>query len=185
VALFRNRGRRAGSSQPHPHSQLVATAVPGREQATRWRIACAHHEACGETLLATHLREQLALGTRVVERGSRFVAMTPFAPHGPCALWLMPSGPSPCFRAVEDDALTELASLLQRTLRAVIEVSRRSAYNLVFRLPPADALAHGAAFWLLEVRPRGGGPAGLELTSGLDIVAVSPERCAREIRAVL
>jgi UDPglucose--hexose-1-phosphate uridylyltransferase len=185
VSLFRNRGRRAGSSQPHPHAQLVATQVAGREQAARWRLAREFHGKHGETLLAATLREELSLGLRVVAETQRFVALTPFAPHGPYELWLASRGASGCLRAVPDEALAELAEILSRGIRVALRASGRSAYNLVFRLPPAGALAHPAAFWTLEIRPRGGGPAGLELASGLDVVAVGPEECAAEMRALM
>ena len=183
VALFRNRGRRSGSSQPHPHAQIAATQVAGREQATRWRTAREYQSKHGETLLAATLRQELALGIRVIRETPRFVALTPFAPHGPYETWIAPREPSPCFRVTADEALPELAELLCYSIRAALLASHRSAYNLVFRVPPAGALGHPAAFWLLEIRPRGGGPAGLELTSGLDVVAVSPEQCAAEMRA--
>lgn len=184
VALFRNRGRRAGSSQPHPHAQLVATQVAGREQATRWRLAREYHKKHGENLLTSTLRQEIELGHRVVAESEHFVALTPFAPHGPYELWLAPRQPQRCFRAVPDADLDDLAALLSRCIRAALSASGRSAYNLVFRLPPARALEHAAAFWTLEIRPRGGGPAGLELTSGLDVVAVSPEECAADLRAL-
>ncbi|NOY94337.1 MAG: hypothetical protein GXP55_24425 [Deltaproteobacteria bacterium] len=184
VSLFRNRGRRAGSSQPHPHAQLVATQVAGREQATRWRLAREFQSKHGETLLAATLRRERSLALRVVAESSRFVALTPFAPHGPYELWVAPRGPGACLRGLPDGELGELAELLSEGIRVALEASGRRAYNLVFRLPPAGALQHPAAFWTVEIRPRGGGPAGLELTSGLDVVAVSPEQCAAEMRAL-
>ena len=38
--------------------------------------------------------------------------------------------------------------------------------------------------WRIDIRPRFGTAAGLELGTGIDLNAISPERAARELRSV-
>ncbi len=183
VALFRNKGRRAGSTQPHPHSQLIGTSIAGPDATRRFDRARAHHAAHAETLLDAVLRRELAAGRRVVREEEEFVAVTPFAPKERLEAWILPRSARGSFSALGDDALEPLAAILADTIRRALAVSGRTDYNVIFRLPPVSERAHAAAFWYLEILPRGPGPAGYELASGVPIVSLLPERAAAAMRA--
>lgn len=183
VVVFRNRGRRAGSSQPHPHGQLVASEVVGPAQRARDRAARQHHEERGTRLLDTVIERELEAGERVIEEAGPWVAFCPWAPHTPYQTLVAPRQSGAPFTGLADDALESLADLLQRTLRRVRHASGNAAYNLVLRLPPVHHVGAPHAFWLFDVMPRRGGAAGFELSTGIDIVTLPPERAAEEIRA--
>ncbi|MEO0325767.1 MAG: hypothetical protein AAF447_22615 [Myxococcota bacterium] len=184
VSLFRNRGRRAGSSQPHPHAQVVGATVLGPEVQRRWERAREHERREGRTLLATVLARELRLGDRIVETTDRSVAFCPFAPAHPYESWVMPRVAGGAFAAMEDAALNDLAAVVQRTVHRALRASGRTAYNLIFRLPPAEARHDAAAFWHVEVLPRSGPVGALELTSGMAVVWVTPEDAAARMRAL-
>lgn len=183
VALFRNKGRRAGSTQPHPHSQLIGTAILGPEASRRFARAREHYASRGETLLDAVLRRELEAGQRVVCEEQAFIAIAPFAPKEKFECWVLPRAARGSFSALTDDLLEPLAAALAGAIRRALASSGRSDYNVLFRLPPVAERAHPAAFWYVEVLPRGGGPAGYELASGVPIVSVSPERAAAAMRA--
>lgn len=181
--VFRNKGRKSGSSQPHPHLQLVGTTEPLPEPATRWRHALVHHARTGRNLLDDVLREELSLPERIVLENEHFRLVTPHAPMRTFEAWLVPKLARGCFSDLPDPALEALAELLPRAVRCVLGGSRRTDYNLIFRLPPVAARHHGAAFHLIEIVPRGAILAGLELATGTGVVAVTPERAAALYRA--
>jgi UDPglucose--hexose-1-phosphate uridylyltransferase len=183
VSLFRNKGRRSGSSQPHPHSQLIGLGLVGPETELRSSRARTHHAAHGRTLLADVLARELEAGERVIRDAGPFVVLAPFAPQHRLETWVVPRASGGSFSALADDALEPLARLLGATIRDALEVSGRTDYNLVFRLPPVAERAHPAAFWYVEVVPRGANPAGFELGTGVAICAVPPEDGARAMRA--
>jgi UDPglucose--hexose-1-phosphate uridylyltransferase len=182
VAVFRNKGRRAGSTQPHPHSQLIGTSIAGPSSALRFERAKRHFASAGETLVDTVLRRELELGERIVSDEPEFVAVTPFAPKEKYEAWILPRHARGSLSTLPDASLASLASILAETATQALAASGRSDYNVLFRLPPVAERSHAAAFWYVEILPRGAGPAGFELVSGVPVVSVTPERAAREIR---
>ena len=183
VSMFRNRGRRAGSSQPHPHGQLMGSTVGGRLQERRWALAKAHARREGRSLLDTVLARELDAGQRIVRETDDFVVLCPFAPQGSYQTWIVPRTLRGSFSELDDGALDQLGALVAETVGRVVEVSGRQAYNLLWRLPPVRAHADPAAFWYVDLLPRGGGPAGVELSTGLSLCSVTPEAAAAALRS--
>ncbi|MAQ19330.1 MAG: hypothetical protein CMN30_31585 [Sandaracinus sp.] len=182
VAMFRNRGRRAGSSQPHPHGQLVGTTVGGRLHERRWTLARAHARREGRSLLDTVLARELDADERIVESSEDFVVFCPFAPQVDYQTWIVPRLERGSFSALDDASVERFGEVLAKTLKRVIEVSGRKAYNVLWRLPPVRSHADPASFWYVDILPRGGGLAGVELSTGFSMVSVAPERAAEQLR---
>lgn len=178
LTMFRNKGRKSGSSQPHPHTQLVGTTETMPDPAIRWQEALAHHARTGENLLTALLAEELGDPERVVLENEHFLFVVPYAPLRTFEAWLVPRRARGCFSRLGDDELAGLAELLPEAVDRVLRGSMRSDYNLVFRLPPTAARDHAAAYHLIEIVPRGSILAGLELATGTGVIAVTPERAA-------
>ena len=180
VHLYRNRGIRAGSSQPHPHAQLLYADVATGEVERRWQRATDHFDAHGTTLVADYLRDELADGRRIVSETSDVVVLCPIAPRFSFETWVVPRAGGG-FAACSDSTLGSVSDALASVLPRVLE--GRGAYNLVFRSPANEHANHPAAFWMLEILPRFGVGAGYEQSSGSALVSVEPERCAEALRA--
>ncbi|MEM9187913.1 MAG: hypothetical protein AAGF12_01955 [Myxococcota bacterium] len=181
VVLFRNRGTRAGSSQPHPHAQVASVPVVGPRVALREARAEAHYRAGKGNLLKTLVDRELEEEVRVVETTERFVVFCPYAPHQPNEVWIVARDPVGSFTDRNDATVDALAPVFQRTIERLIRVLRRPAYNISFVLPPRRASRPGS-YWLIMLLPRGKGGAGFELTSGIDLVTVTPEEAAAALR---
>lgn len=179
VLLFRNRGRRAGSSQPHPHGQIAATSWVPSEVALRWSRLRAHHAEAGEALGATELRRELE-GPRLLRVDDAIASFCPYAPTRPFEVRFAPRRPHP-FADADDASLAALARHLGAATRRVRATTTIGDYNLVLRLPPARERGP-AASWHLELLPRTGGDAGYELAGGEMIVVVTPEAAAARLR---
>jgi galactose-1-phosphate uridylyltransferase len=88
----------------------------------------------------------------------------------------------PSLPDASDALLAELAPLLARSLRRIRSATHEAAYNLVFRLPPVGATEADGAFWYVDIIPRLAGQAGFELSTGIQIVTVTPEVAAERLR---
>lgn len=169
VVPFRNRGRRAGSSQPHPHAQIVAlTQVPAR-------VA-----QIGELLRAVRVEDVLGReAARHVARDGDWIAYAPHASERSFHVRL--AGVAVRLAELDGAALDALARLLPRVVDASLSVSGATDYNVLFRGPAVGA--PGPCF--VDVLPRTGGDAGFELQSGATVCVVDPDHAAVEVRARL
>lgn len=184
VMLFRNRGRRAGSSQPHPHTQIAATAWVPSEVGLRWERARRHRRDTGEGLHEAELRRELS-STRVIRVDPTLASYAPFAPSRPFEVRFSPRLPEGGFGEASDVTLAALAEHLLFASRRLRERTSIRDYNLVLRQPPVsrgERGDHGARTWHLELLPRTGGDAGYELSGGEMIVVVPPEDAAAHLR---
>jgi UDPglucose--hexose-1-phosphate uridylyltransferase len=183
VLLFRNRGVRAGSTQAHPHAQVVACSVVPTEIERRAERARVHFEKTGARLIDAELRRAEAAG-RVVLREELGSLVCPHAPSGPYETWLIPHHHVP-FARLDDDTLFSIARLLRRSVAITLEASGRRAWNLLVHLPPLAHRDAPHAFWHMAIVPRGGPGAGLELVSGTTVVTVAPEDAAAHLRTLV
>lgn len=178
VHLFVNDGRAAGASLPHTHAQLVALdQVPPHVARERERFGAYATDTMGGNLLGDLVREEVRLDQRVVAIDDEAVLLTPYASPSPYALLLAPRRPAMRF----EDGGPLCAAMLARALALLrARFGDLPALNLWLRTAPRGADHY---CWRIDLAPRLGRPAGLELGTGLDLNPVSPERAARELRA--
>lgn len=186
VAMFRNRGLRSGSTQRHPHGQLVSLPIVPELVLRRMELARRFHRTVGVPLLDHETASALRDGTRILDAGdAAFVTMTPFAPHRPFETWIVPRPGLPRLDALDTGGLHALAHALGRAVRAVQRATRGAAYNVVFRLSPADGAAEEILRWHVEILPRMGGDAGFELATEMHVSSISPEEAAAVLRSLV
>ncbi|MCA9578751.1 MAG: AMP-binding protein [Myxococcales bacterium] len=189
VSLFRNRGRRAGSSQPHPHAQMIGASVAGPTQAARRARAYEHFVETGTNILAAHIASEREAAVRVLLDDGEWFASCPFAPRHPYEVLVAPTtagnAPPAPFSALDDGALRALGGHLQRLARAALQASGKTDYNLVWHQLPVAEREAAHAYFAIEIAPRGGGGAGFELSTGLAMSSTPPEVTAARIRAAL
>jgi UDPglucose--hexose-1-phosphate uridylyltransferase len=170
--LFLNQGERAGASLQHSHAQLVGLPLePPLLLARERRFAQAPEcPICADLASA---------GERVVARADGLAAWTPgvppytgtirIAPERHRSDWTDDPGPGPT------------ALLLRRLAGLVGERLGADALNLWLhqRRPGGSPRYH----WHIDLVPRVGTLAGLELGAGVVAIAVSPEDTAARLRA--
>ena len=183
IVLFRNHGRRAGTSLAHPHSQIVATPVVAPE--TRWRLSeeIGFFDSTGQCGLCHVLEQELAAGERILYATQRFVTLVPYAARVPYHIQIIPRRHCPTFLEVEPAECGELARHLRHALGALFGLLHDPDYNLVVVTPPLDQVHRLANHWFIEVLPRLTIPAGFELGSRIIVNIQTPERAAAELRA--
>jgi UDPglucose--hexose-1-phosphate uridylyltransferase len=174
VVFFRNRGRRAGSSQPHPHAQIVALPEVTPSAAMRAQ------RAADPTLRLGAVMDREAQDP--IAREGTFRAWCPPASERAFHVRIASSEPWPRFSAIALESLADLSSLLPRVIAAALEVSGTADYNLLLRDPPVG-VADASCFF--DVLPRTGGDAGFELGSGIGVCTVEPSEAAADMRALL
>lgn len=183
VVLFRNHGRRAGTSLVHPHSQIVAIPLVAPE--TRWRLAeeIEYFDSIGGCGTCHMLAQELAAQARVVHVTDRFVTLAPYAARVPFHVQIIPQRHCAAFNEIQNADLEELAHHLNRLLGAFFRLLNDADYNLVVVTPPLDQVHRLANHWFIDITPRLTTPAGFELGSRIIINTEPPESAAAKLRA--
>lgn len=178
ITLFRNKGRRAGSSQAHPHSQIVALPFAPPLAATRARVAMGFREEHGTSFVGHLIDRERADGSRIVTDADGIVSFCPYA--SPRAWWARVALEEdvPRLADVSDAQLALLAVRLRDLAAQALGASGATDYNVWVADPP---LGHDAGF-VIDVVPRTGGDAGFELSTGTSVCVVLPEDAASRMR---
>jgi UDPglucose--hexose-1-phosphate uridylyltransferase len=176
ATIIVNRGRVAGASLAHPHSQLFGLpVVPPLLVAELDRFAAYAHDE-GGCLLCALWR---AAGERLVFE-DELVAWTPDASRFGYELWLAPREHQEGFGRATAPVV---ARALQRALRAVDAVTGSGALNYWLHTVPFGS--DGPFHWHLEIAPKTAVLAGFELGTDITVNVVDPVEAATLLRAAL
>jgi len=174
--LIVNEGRAAGASIPHTHAQLYALDfVPAAIARERERFGAHAVRTMGGNLLGDLVQEEVRRRERIVAIDKEAVLMAPYASRAPFHLVLAPRRTQARF---EDEGGG--AALLHDALRRLkARLGASPPLNLWVRTAMSGAEHH---CWRIEIVPRLGQPAGLELGSGVNVCVHPPELAAAELR---
>lgn len=162
-----NEGAGAGASLAHSHSQLVWLEEPPPLVAQEQALGV----ATGDCVLCRVLGEERDQRIRVVDERDGLILLCPYAGRQPYELL---AAPLEC----EPDAFTS-ASLAAALALAADGVRRlRIAEGAV----PFNLWLHAAGHWHIEVLPRFGVLAGVELGAGYFVNTMAPESAAGVLR---
>ncbi len=176
VAVFRNRGRSAGASIPHPHSQVLALPFyPRRFLKERDR-----YERENRNVLGDLMKKELELQERVLSVSKNFVVLMAYAPVTPYEVWIVPKEQVSSF--VFESRFEELAEVLKDTVSLLKSfLGEGLPYNITIQsAPPWDRDYH----YYIRILPRVAVFGGFELETENVIVSVAPEEAAMELRTV-
>jgi len=179
VILFRNKGRRAGSSQPHPHSQIVALPFVPPLVARRAELGRRFLDAHGRSLVTHTLDHEREARVRIVRDADGVLTYCPFASTRAWATRVLLDRSPVRFAELEDARLGTLASHLVEACRRALHASGATDYNVLVVDPPLDETGGGFS---IEIVPRTGGDAGFELATGTSVCVVLPEDAAAAMR---
>ena len=184
VTIFKNHGVDAGASQPHPHSQLIATPVIPSQVQYRLHEALRHYDEEGKCMFCHMVEREIDEQTRVVQKNEHFVAMEVFAAATPFATHIFPLHHMASFGDISAAEIMDLAQIL-RSLLAKIHVGLKNPdLNFTIRSGPSDYASARHFHWYISVIPRLTRMAGFELGSGMFINTVLPEAAAEFLRNI-
>ena len=107
VQVFKNKGKEAGASLSHPHSQIVATPIIPKRVKEEIYGADRLFRTFKECAFCRILREEEAAGSRLIARNAQFTAFAPYASRFPFEMTIYPKRHSAFFTDVREDELRD------------------------------------------------------------------------------
>jgi len=184
ILFFRNHGRVAGASLPHPHSQLVATPVlpldildeiEGARRYDQYRERCVYCDI---------IQQELDERERLVAENEHFIAFEPYASKFPFETWIMPRRHLASFVYTSNEEMTGFAGILHEALLRIRLCLGNPPYNYTLHIAPCDDDQNPLYHWHLEIFPRLTVAAGFEMGTGIYINVTPPEQAAEHLRGV-
>ena len=184
IFVFRNRGTRAGSSQPHAHTQIVGLSfIPNDLEIRRGRATTSwvHGDL---NIFDDNVAKEIVESKRLIETSENFVAFCPYASRKSFEVRVAPRPGALPFDEISPANLDEFSDVLHRALVRMRNLLGAFDYNLVWRLPPNYDRKDPSSGWHLDILPRiFGNGAGFELGSGCEVLLIAPEDAAEQLRA--
>lgn len=184
VLVFRNHGAGAGTSQPHPHSQIVATPIVPTQVRSRLEIAQRYFDETGECVFCRTVRDERSVSERVVCSNRHFIAFIPYAALSPFHLWIFPLRHMSSFDLIGEEEVTALAEILRTVYGKLHKGLNDPDYNMLIRSLPIRMVQSDYFHWYISIIPRISVVAGFELGSGMFINPSIPEESARFLREI-
>jgi UDPglucose--hexose-1-phosphate uridylyltransferase len=189
VQVFKNKGKEAGASLSHPHSQIVATPIVPKRVKEEVYGAERLFRANRECVFCRTIAEESRLGERLVLRNGDFAVLSPFASRSPFEMAIYPLRHSPFFTGTTRDELASLAAVIKTVLGRLKAMLSDPPFNLILHQAPNPTVSSKAwpgipryFHWHLEILPVLTKVAGFEWGTGFYINPVPPETAAGYLR---
>jgi UDPglucose--hexose-1-phosphate uridylyltransferase len=185
VTIFRNNGRRAGTSLVHPHSQLIATPIVPAQTRHVLEEAMRYYDDRGICVYCDMIEEELRAEKRIIMDTEDYVVLEPFASRMPFETWILPKRHNASFGNISAARAKKGARVLRKVLGTMHRLLGDFDYNYVICTAPFKDANESYYHWHIEILPRLSPPAGFELGSGIYITVALPEETAKYLaRAV-
>lgn len=171
VQIFKNQGKKAGTSIIHSHTQITALAnIPS---AVIEKIkAIKKHKKCPYCEIIKIERKS----KRKCFENKTFLAFTPYASRFNYEIWIFPKKHIKKLDELKNNEITDLAEILNKILKKLRELN--IAYNFYMHYSPKKENLH----LHFEVTPRESTWAGFEFGTGTTINSIMPEIAAKFYR---
>ncbi len=185
VVVFKNRGREAGASLRHSHSQIIALPIVPKRVREELNGGKRYHRDRGACVFCEIVEQERRRGVRLIEENGDFVAFAPFAARFPFETWIVPKAHASSYKMIRQSQYQTLAAILSNTLKRLDKVLEEPPYNLVFHTAPIREDDLPYFHWHIEIIPKVTKVAGFEWGTGFYINPTPPEHSAAYLREVV
>jgi len=178
IEIFHNQGKEAGASIFHPHSQLAAIPVVSPYINLEIRGANDYYKANKKCVFCNMIDWELEEDKRVIFENDKFIAFCPFASRRAFEVWVLPKDHQPYFERMDTEDKIQAGEALNQAMRKINEVLNDPDYNFYLHTSPCDGKDYSHFHWHIEILPKTSIWAGFELSTGVEISAIEPEKAA-------
>ncbi|MFA5228612.1 MAG: galactose-1-phosphate uridylyltransferase [Candidatus Paceibacterota bacterium] len=181
VAIFHNRGEKAGASQPHPHYQALSLPIVERENKNELNNFKNFYKKNGKCLQCQMNKIETENKERLILENDDFIAFCPFAPKTLFQVIIAPKRHMSSFDQINEKEKKSLSKIFKKVLLKYDNGFDNLDYNFFLHNSPLDK-EYPYFHWYWSFSPRINYFGGLELGFGLEISSMTPEDQAKKLR---
>lgn len=184
ILIFHNQGPTAGATLYHPHSQLIALPIIPPDVSRSLEGSRTYYAAHGRCVHCSMLDWEREAKVRLIYENDRFLAIVPFAPRVSYEVRIYPKKHQSRYEEADAQDRAFLADALRSVLGSIKHTMRDPDYNFFIHTAPAKIAGPDYYHWHIEILPHTSIWAGLELGTGIEVVAIPPEVAAHELKKI-
>jgi UDPglucose--hexose-1-phosphate uridylyltransferase len=184
VLIFKNHGFAAGANIEHSHSQLIALPIVPEKVIEEVEGSKKYYGYRDRCIYCDIVRQEIQVGTRVVEENAEFIALSPYASASPFETWILPKNHEPCFESGNGEQCKLLSRIFADILKKLDNGLSNPSYNFILHTSPLQVGSNNYYHWHFEIMPKLSRVVGFERGSGFYINTVAPEEAAKFLREV-
>lgn len=184
VDIFHNHGKKAGASISHPHSQLAAIPIISPYINLELKGSELYYDSHKKCVFCTMVEWELEQEKRIVFENDKFVVFCPFASRAAFEVWVMPKKHNPYFERCDDEDKIAGGEALHEAIKKIDTLLEGPDFNFYLHTAPCDGKDYPHYHWHIEILPKTSVWAGFELSTGVEISTIEPERAAEYLRNV-
>jgi len=183
--IFKNYGKAAGGGHlKHSRAQIIGTPVNLMRVKQELAGAKRYFDYKERCIYCDIIKQETALGKRVIAESQHFIAITPYASRFPFETWVLPKEHSCDIYKVDRNKVADCGSLLKLVFGKLRKVIGDFPYNLISHAAPFRRDIEKKAYWgtiehdyhwHFEILPILTRVAGFEWGSGFYINPLPPE----------
>jgi len=182
ILIFHNHGTDAGASVYHPHSQVMALPIVPPDVRRSLEGSKKNWEESKKCIHCEYIAEEQKTKERFIYENKDFVVLAPFASHVNFEVRIFPLVHSSDFATLSEASLSFFADALSTALKKLKNILEDPPYNFFIHTSPLRDGNHEYYHWHLEILPKTGRLAGVELGTGIEVITMEPELAAEYLR---
>lgn len=188
---FKNSGKRAGASQEHPHTQIIALPVVPKSKIDFLQRNSEYYRKFGHGILEDIIYNEKTEKVRVVKELGNFIAFCPYASAFAFEVMIAPLQNFFDLNDCSNKDLSDLALLVSDTFKALYRELGDFDFNISFEFAPINSNFEEKAYmqdlrdnyrFYIRIIPRIFTLAGFEVATNMAINPIMPKECAQFLR---
>lgn len=184
ILIFHNQGELAGASVLHPHSQLIALPIVPPDVSRSINGGVVFYEKYKKCAHCAMLDYEKKEKIRIINKNKYFISITPFASKVSFEVRIYPIKHNSDFEETKDYEIPYLAEIFKDTLMRMRKLLGSKDYNFFIHTSSARVDNVPYYHWHIEILPRTYKWGGVELGTGIEVVSISPEEAAYQLRKI-
>ncbi len=182
IIIFKNKGKAAGASLEHAHSQLIALPIIPHLIQEELKGCMKYYDYRDRCVFCDIIRQERSQNIRVVCENDEFITICPFAPRSPFEMWFLPKRHYSRFVSMNDEQIKMMAELFSTTMKKLDTAIKDVPFNFMLHTAPLRENGLEYFHWHIEIMPKVTTVAGFEWGTGFYINSTPPEEAARVLK---
>jgi UDPglucose--hexose-1-phosphate uridylyltransferase len=171
ISIFKNKGKDAGASLNHTHSQIVALPIIPPAISSEMAVL-----SSSSFCLYCNIMDREKVSKRFILENDNWILIAPFYSIAPYETWILSKGHLSNLGNINKEQLQDLAAMLQEDLKRTKALLDDPDYNfMIYQLPSNYHLN-------IRIHPALTKITGFEKSTRVYINPVPPEQAAEELR---